>query len=154
MKDRRYSPYPIPAAGIILLREGEIEPEVLLVRRGHPPAEGQWTFPGGASLLGETIRDCARREAQEEIGLELEILEVVEVVDRIFRDAQGQIEYHYLIVDFLAEVRGGEMKPGNDVLEAKWVPVSFACREVLAPSTIKVLQKALQLWNEKQRYSS
>lgn len=148
MKDRQYPPYPIPAAGIILLREGETEPEVLLVRRGHPPAEGQWTFPGGALLLGETIRECAHREAREEIGLELEILEVVEVVDRIFRDAQGQIEYHYLIVDFLAKVKGGEIKPGDDVLEAKWVPVFSACREILSPSTGEILQKALQLWKQ------
>jgi 8-oxo-dGTP diphosphatase len=153
MKDRRYSPYPIPAAGIILLQEGKTEPEVLLIRRGHPPAEGQWTFPGGAPLLGETIRECARREAKEELGLELEILEVVEVVDRIFHDTQGRIEYHYLIVDFLAKVKGGAMKPGEEVLEVKWVPVSFACREVLSPSTGEILKKALQLWEHNRKGS-
>lgn len=115
---------------------------VLLVRRGQPPAEGRWSIPGGAVELGETARQAARREVREETGLELEIGEVVDVVDIISRDERGGIEYHFLLVDFRGHSPQGELTPGDDVVEARWVSpeeiASLPVTESLPPLLAKV----------------
>lgn len=147
MSDQReYPAYPIPCAAAILMR-GE---EVLLIRRGREPNYGQWSFPGGAVELGESSRECAVREAREETGLEVEILDVAAVVDRVFRDEAGGIRYQYLIVDYLAIPVGGELRAADDVLEAKWVPFHEAERYDLAPPTGDVLRKAIKLWRNRE----
>src|SRR5271163_5194278 len=105
---RTYPTHPMAGIGIVLLR-GE---EVLLVRRGQPPALGAWSLPGGRQELGETAETCARRELLEETGLTCGLLTLIGHVDSIHRDAEGKIEYHYTILDFGALYTTGEAIPG------------------------------------------
>src|SRR5271163_4454906 len=101
---RTYPTHPMAGIGIVLLR-GE---EVLLVRRGQPPALGAWSLPGGGQELGETAEACARRELLEETGLTAGPLILIAHVDAIHPDAEGNIEYHYTILDFGGRYVGGE----------------------------------------------
>ncbi|MBW3625096.1 MAG: NUDIX hydrolase [Armatimonadetes bacterium] len=143
--NREYPAHPIPCAAAILLEEDR----VLLIRRGREPNYGQWSFPGGAVELGETSRECAAREAKEETGLDVEILEVAAVVDREFRAEDGAIRFQYVIIDYLAKPVGGTLRAADDVLEAAWVPFNEAFDFDLAPPTGDVLRKALDLWRQR-----
>ena len=65
---------------------------VLLVRRGQEPMKGEWSIPGGALELGETLDAAVRREVIEETGLEVETLAIVEVLDKIVvEDGRGTV---------------------------------------------------------------
>ncbi len=75
----------------------------LLIRRGHPPLEGEWSIPGGTLEVGETLLDAVRRELAEETGIEVRVGELIEVFERIFPDGDGQPKYHFVIVDYLCE---------------------------------------------------
>jgi len=108
--------FPQIGIGVVLLRG----PEVLLIRRGKPPALGAWSLPGGRQELGETAEACARRELLEETGLAVGPLRLVGHVDSIHRDAAGRIEYHYTILDFAGEYVGGEAVAGSDVTAVAW----------------------------------
>jgi ADP-ribose pyrophosphatase YjhB (NUDIX family) len=103
--------------GILLLR-GET---VLLIKRGRPPAAGEWSPPGGAQELGETAEEAARRELLEETGLTAGTLTLVAHVDSIHRDEAGRVQYHYTILDFYSEYEGGEARAGGDVTDVAWV---------------------------------
>jgi ADP-ribose pyrophosphatase YjhB (NUDIX family) len=102
--------------GIILFR-GE---DVLLIRRGKPPGEGQWSLPGGKQELGETAEQAARRELREETGLRCGPLTMVAHADSITRDEAGRITYHYTILDFAGRYEGGEAIPGDDASACAW----------------------------------
>lgn len=94
---------------------------VLLVRRGRAPALGKWSIPGGLVEVGETVEAAVRREVAEECRLEVHLHGLVGVVDRIVRDAGGRVQYHYVLVDFLATPAGGTARPGSDARELRWV---------------------------------
>ncbi len=114
---RRYPAYPIIGVGVVVWKDGRI----LLIRRGRPPREGQWSLPGGRQKLGETVRETATREISEETGLEIEVGELLDVVDAVNPDASGKIEYHYTLVDFDADWIAGEAKAGGDAAEVAWI---------------------------------
>jgi ADP-ribose pyrophosphatase YjhB (NUDIX family) len=88
---------------------------VLVVRRGRPPGEGLWTVPGGKLEMGERLADAVAREVREETGLEVVCGALVEVVER---SGDG---WHYVILDHAAELRGGTLRAGDDVTDARWV---------------------------------
>ncbi len=94
---------------------------VLLVRRGKEPRAGQWSLPGGAQKLGETVFEAVRREVREEAGIEIEILGLLDVVDSITRDSEGGVDYHYTLVDVAAAWQTGALAPGGDAVDASWV---------------------------------
>lgn len=114
---REYPTAPIPAVGVVI-RHGS---RIVLIRRAKEPSQGWWTFPGGAVELGERAQEAACREALEETGLQVEIEDVVAVIDKVVRDEQDAVRYHYLIVDYLARPTGGSLQPGTDVSDARWV---------------------------------
>ena len=108
---RRYPPRPILGIGAIIIESGR----VLLVERGREPLKGYWSLPGGVLEVGEKLADGLRREVFEETGLAIEPLSVVEIFERIMRDAAGVAEYHYVLIDYLCRVMGGALHPGDDV---------------------------------------
>jgi 8-oxo-dGTP diphosphatase len=138
---REYPYHPIIGVGAIIIK-GE---KVLLARRGREPDYGEWSIPGGAVKLGETLKEAVKREVCEEVSLAIRVGEVVEVLERIFHDPEGQVKYHYVLVDFLCEHLSGEEKPSSDALEARWVPISEIPRQRLHGKTKRVIQKAFEM---------
>jgi 8-oxo-dGTP diphosphatase len=118
---RFYPDQPLVGVGAIVFKGDE----VLLVRRGKEPALGEWSLPGGAVEVGETLEEALRRELLEETGIEVEILGLSSFLERIFPDAAGKISYHYVLLDFLCCYRGGEPQAGSDVLELCFTPLPF-----------------------------
>jgi ADP-ribose pyrophosphatase YjhB (NUDIX family) len=131
---RDFPDRPIVGVGVVVWRGDR----VLLIRRGKPPRAGQWSLPGGAQELGETVAETARREVLEETGLDLAALELLTVVDLI-EPAPGAagVRFHYTLIDFVAEAAAGEAVAAGDAAEVGW----FA-REALAE---------LGLWSETLR---
>ena len=138
---RDYPDRPIVGVGVVIVEDGR----ALLVRRGNEPLKGEWSIPGGVVELGETLREAAAREAKEETGLEVEAGEVLEVVDRIMRDPERKIQYHYVLVDFLCRKLSGEARPAADASELCWITARELEAFPLADSAAAVVRKGLQL---------
>ncbi len=114
---RLYPENPIVGIGAVIVKGNK----VLLIKRAGDPGRGLWSIPGGLVELGEKIKDAVRREVKEETGLDVRVGEIADVTEIITRDEEGKVKYHFVIVDFFAEVLRGELKPSSDALEAKWV---------------------------------
>lgn len=117
---REYPEFPIVGVGAVVHDAGRI----LLVRRKKEPSRGLWTFPGGAVELGEPIELAVRREVLEETGVEIEVERVLVVLDRIERDENDVVHYHYVIVDYLARPVGGTLRAGDDADGVLWAGVT------------------------------
>lgn len=129
---------PRPAIGCAaIVWRGE---EVLLIRRGRAPLNGQWSIPGGRQEWGETTRECALRELKEETGLEAEILGLVDVVDAIYQD-EGK-SYHFTFIDFAARLTGGTLKAADDASEARWHAAESLETLGLWSETLRVIRAA------------
>ena len=133
---RLYPERPLVGVGV-LIRDGD---RYLLVRRAAEPDAGLWSIPGGLVELGERVEEAAVREALEETGLEVEIRDLLGVVDKIERDDAGRIRFHFVIVDYLAEVKGGSLKASSDALEARWVRAEELPKYRLSPTLVKLLR--------------
>ncbi|MEI7673880.1 MAG: NUDIX hydrolase [Syntrophales bacterium] len=135
MSSREYPDHPRVGVGAVVLREGRI----LLVCRGAAPAQGLWAIPGGGLKLGETLQEGAEREILEETGITIRAGEPVYTCDSFEKDADGRFRFHYVIVDMAADYVSGDVKGGDDALEARWVsPVEI--RELpVTKSTLKLL---------------
>jgi 8-oxo-dGTP diphosphatase len=119
---------------------------VLLVRRGHEPMKGEWSLPGGAVEIGETLEAAVAREVREETSLDVVVGAVVEILDSIRRDSEGRVEYHYVIIDYACCVRGGTTSMaarGTDAADVRWVPVSELDAYQLTGAAVAVVRKAL-----------
>ena len=106
-------PAPAPCVGVVCLRGDE----VLLIRRGRPPRQGEWSLPGGRIEPGERAVDAALREQREETGVVAEITGLLDVVDGLFPEA-GR---HYVLIDYAARWVSGEPVAGDDAAEARFV---------------------------------
>ena len=127
-------PAPVPCVGVVCLRGDE----VLLIRRGTPPRQGEWSLPGGRIEPGERAVDAALRELREETGVEAEITGLLDVVDGIFPEA-GR---HYVLIDYAARWRSGEPVAGDDAVEARFVTLDQARTLVRWDETRRVIQLA------------
>lgn len=136
---RDYPERPLIGVGAVIVSEGR----VVVVRRGHEPLKGEWSIPGGVLEIGETLRAGAAREALEETGLVVEAGEVLEVLDRIVRDKEGRIQFHYVLIDFVCRVTGGELRAGEDADEARWLNAEELDEFPIADSAAEVLRKGL-----------
>jgi 8-oxo-dGTP diphosphatase len=136
---REYPAAPLVGVGALIIDGGRI----VLIRRGRPPAEGEWSIPGGLVRLGETIDEAVAREAREETGLEVRPEILVELLERIFPDEQGRVRYHYVLADYACRVIGGALLAGSDAMEARWVSREDLESFDLAPITMRVVLRAL-----------
>lgn len=136
---RQYPDYPRVGVGAIVWKEGK----VLLIRRATPPRQDKWSLPGGLQHLGETLTQAILREIQEETSLAVHLGEIVAAVDIIERDAAGEIEYHYSVVDFEADWLLGEPLPGDDACEAIWADPLYLAKYDLPQIQQEVIARAL-----------
>lgn len=116
MQKQKPSSAPKAAVGAVVIEEGRI----LLVKRKYPPKKGNWAIPGGSVNLGESLQAAAEREIMEETGLIIEAKEPVYTFDLIEHDSKGDVIFHYVIVDLLAEYVSGDLHPADDVSDARW----------------------------------
>jgi 8-oxo-dGTP diphosphatase len=122
--------------------------QVLLVQRGRPPQVGHWGLPGGLLDLGERLADGARREVWEECAIDVAIGDVVATFEPIQRDAEGRVEYHYVVVDFWATHLRGEAIAQDDAAAVRWVSMADLDAFVLNPDTREVVHKAHDAWQQ------
>jgi 8-oxo-dGTP diphosphatase len=148
---REYPDHPVVGVGGVVILDGR----ALLIRRGSEPLKGQWSIPGGSLELGETLEDGVRRELREETGLDVRVLELIEVFERIFLGSRANSsaspaatprpQYHFVIVDYLCEAIAGSPRAGSDVTD-----VTFVCEEDLpaynlTPAATRVVRKAFAM---------
>lgn len=115
---RLYPDQPVVGVGIVIVNDGKI----VLIKRGNDPGRGKWSIPGGLVELGEHIDQTVIREAKEETCLTVTDPRLVDVVDNVDVDGDGKIKYHYVIVDYLVHVVGGDIAAASDAEELRWVP--------------------------------
>ena len=140
---RDYPERPIIGVAAVVVENDK----VALVRRGRPPAYGEWSLPGGAVELGETLEKAVIREVREEIGLEVKVSELVGIFDRIFLDKEGQVQFHYVLLDFLCVKKGGKLRASSDALSCVQVPFSALDTYKLVKETREVISRAHQRLN-------
>jgi 8-oxo-dGTP diphosphatase len=137
---REYPEQPLVGVGAIIVRDGQ----VVLVKRGHAPLLGEWSIPGGLLEVGETLRQGAEREAQEETGLVVRARELLGVFERMVPDEQERTRFHYILIDFLCEVVSGELKASGDAADARWFAPDELSRLPLPDDTAAVIRLGIQ----------
>lgn len=134
---REYPDRPIVGAGMLVIENGKI----LLIKRKNEPNKGLWSIPGGMVKLGESPEEAAVREFREETGLEAVVENLLGVFNVVVKDDLGRIKYHYIVIDYLGKVVGGILRPGSDVVDAKW----FHLEELDKINTSITVNKAVNL---------
>lgn len=128
---------PQVAVGAVVFKDNK----VLLVLRGKPPAERQWAIPGGSVELGETLQEAAEREIKEETGITIQAGDPVYTFDVIDRDDDGRVRFHYVIVDLTADYVRGEIRAGDDAVDARWVSSKDIREHNMSLATQKLLKQ-------------
>lgn len=131
---------PKVAAGVIVT----LDDEVVLLKRGIDPGMGKWVFPGGYVDRGEQVEAAAAREAMEEVGLEVEI-----------EDLLGVYSYPNVtavLVVYTGVVMGGRLKGNFETLEVRtYPPGRIPWSELAFRSTVEALRAWLARYEESDR---
>ncbi|MGO8793997.1 MAG: NUDIX hydrolase [Candidatus Sulfotelmatobacter sp.] len=134
---REFPEVPLVGVGAIIIEHAR----VVLVKRAHPPLQAEWSIPGGVLEVGEMVRDAAIREAREETGLIVEPGELLGVFDRIVRDPQQRVQYHYVLIDFLCRRVAGDLAAASDAAEVRWFTREELPALKLAKDTVEVIHQ-------------
>jgi ADP-ribose pyrophosphatase YjhB (NUDIX family) len=126
--------------GALIFERGSI----LMVERGKQPLLGWWSLPGGLVETGERLEDAIRREVLEETSLEIEPLGVLEIFQRIMRDASGAAEYHYVLIDYVCRILGGVPRANSDVARVEWVKRRDLPALQITEGTLEVIEKGFR----------
>jgi 8-oxo-dGTP diphosphatase len=152
-RHREYPERPVVGVGGVVIENGR----ALLIRRGSEPLRGQWSIPGGTLELGETLEQGVARELLEETGLEVRVLELIEVFDRIFAESENTPHnpgrgprFHYVIVDYLCERVGGQIRAGGDATDVVLAAADEFERYELTGTATRILRKAFALHRARQ----
>jgi 8-oxo-dGTP diphosphatase len=124
--------------GALIIEDGRI----LLVERGGEPLKGYWSLPGGAVETGERLETAMQREVREETGLEVEIICLLEIFERIMLDDAGKPEYHYVLIDYLCRPIGGRLCAADDACGAAWFAPAELDHLTITEGTPAVIAKA------------
>ena len=146
-RPREYPDRPIVGVGAVIVDAGK----VVLIRRKYEPLKGHWSLPGGMVEVGETLEAALTRELLEETGLSVDVGPVIEVFDRITRDEERRVRYHYVLVDYLCWLSGGALRAGSDVDAAIWVDPAAVAEYSLTEKATSIIQRALTLSREAPR---
>ena len=114
---------------------------ILMVERGRSPLKGYWSLPGGVLEAGEHLAEAIQREVEEETGLKVSPLTVVEIFERIMRDKEGKPEYHYVLIDYLCKITGGELRAGDDSTKVEWVKRKDLPKLKITEGTLEVIER-------------
>jgi 8-oxo-dGTP diphosphatase len=134
---KHYPDRPCLAVGAVVFKDSR----VLLVRRGQPPAEGEWAIPGGSVEIGETLQQAAQRELLEETGIVIQAGAPCFIFDVIQADADGRTRFHYVVIDLLAEYVAGYPRAGGDAADVRWVSAEELGGLALNSTTKGLLQR-------------
>jgi len=134
---REYPDAPLVGVGAVTIKNGKI----LMVKRAFPPGEGKWSIPGGLVEVGEKLSEACARETEEETGVKIEVLELINVFDMVDKDEGGRVRYHYILVDFLAKPVGGADRPSEEVTELKWVDYEVAKKMDLTRTARRAIEE-------------
>ena len=134
---REFPEAPLVGVGAIIIEDSR----VLLVKRLHPPLQAQWSIPGGVLEVGERVREAAIREAREETGLTVDPGELLGVYDRILRNPEKRVQYHYVLIDFLCRRVAGDLAAASDASDVRWFPRDELAALGLAEDTLDVIRK-------------
>lgn len=133
---------PIAGAGIVVVRGDE----VLVIQRGKPPYEGEWSIPGGKIEYGETAEEAALRELKEETGVAARIIGLIDVIDSIAaRQPGSESDWHFLLIDYAAVWTAGEPVADDDVSDAVFLPVADAIARTRWDKTRDVIGRAVEM---------
>ncbi len=138
---RTYPDRPIVGVGAVVFRDNQ----VLMIRRGKPPRMGDWSLPGGMQELGETVFAAALREVHEETGVTIQNIALIDVIDSITPDSDGRIQFHYTLVDVVAEWRQGEPMGGSDAMHAEFMSFDQVAALDLWRETHRIIALARQM---------
>src|ERR1700682_927997 len=134
---REFPEIPFVGVGAIIIEEAR----VVLVKRAHPPLQAEWSIPGGVLEVGELVREAAVREAREETGLSVEPGELLGVYDRVLRNAEQRVQYHYVLIDFLCRRVAGDLAASSDAAEVMWFRREELPALKLAEDTLDVIRR-------------
>jgi len=130
--------------GALIIDNERENGRILLVERGREPLKDYWSLPGGVVETGERLEFALCREVREETGLEVEVLHLLEVFERIMKDENGQAEYHYVLMDYVCRPIGGALCAADDASAVRW----FAPEEIaglkITEGTPEVIKKAFR----------
>jgi len=139
---RQFPARPIVGVGAVVLDDHN---RVLLAKRAHEPLKGEWSLPGGGVEVGETLEAAIAREVLEETGVAVEFGPVVEVLDRIEHAADGRVEYHFVIIDYVCYASSVALRCGSDAEDAAWVDREGLASYRITEKATSVIDKALRL---------
>ena len=144
MSQRLYPSRPIVGVGGVIV-DGD---RVVLIKRRYEPLANRWSIPGGTLEVGEPLEEGVARELVEETGLIVRVGPVIEVFDRILRDEDGRVKYHFVLVDYLCLPVGGALQAGDDVSEAEWASLDSLAPYDLTAKATSVIRKAFDIRHE------
>lgn len=137
-ESRRYPSRPFLGVGALIFEAGKI----LIVERAKEPLKGYWSLPGGIVETGEKLENAIRREVSEETGLVVQAMSIFEIFERIIPDSDGRAEYHYVLIDYLCRVVGGQLRAASDVSNVAWVAEQDLGKFRLTEGTLAVVERA------------
>jgi 8-oxo-dGTP diphosphatase len=114
---RLYPEQPVVGVGAVIVHAQKI----VLIKRGNEPSKGKWTIPGGIVELGESPEMAVVRECKEETSLDSDNPLLIDVVSNVDFDEKGKVKYHYVIIDYIIHVEGGQPEAASDAMELRWV---------------------------------